>query len=167
MGLGTFSLTEENLMRVFVLATVLLASSSLCPSFAQEQGKDPVRAPQTVPAQSDQNSRQQQDQRTGRDQTRADDREVGRDRMMRRGDSDLTGRDDREMGPNRRVHPDRETGRDRDMDRGRYSDRGNRDDDYAGRDRSDRGYRDEAPPRHRVKICVEYDNGEEFCRYKQ
>jgi hypothetical protein len=103
-------------MRVFVLVTVLLASSSLCPSFAQEQGKDPVAAPQTVPAKSDQKSQQQQDQRTGRDQSRADDREVGRDRMMRRGDSDRMGRDAREMGPNWRVHRDRETGRDRDID---------------------------------------------------
>ena len=149
-------------MRVFVLATVLLASSSLCPSFAQEQGKDPVAAPQTVPAQSDQNS-QQQDQRTGRDRPRADDREVGRDRMMRRGDSDRMGRDDREMGPNWRMHRDRETGRDRDMDRGR----GNRDDDYADRDRDNRRYSDEdRRPRHRVKVCVEYQNGDEYCSYK-
>ena len=33
------SLTEENLMRVFVLATVLLASSASHPSFAQRKEK--------------------------------------------------------------------------------------------------------------------------------
>ena len=40
-------------MRIVVLATVLLASSGLCPSFAQEQGKAPPAQPQTVPAQPD------------------------------------------------------------------------------------------------------------------
>ena len=89
---------------------------------------------------------------------------MGHDRMMRRGDSDRMGRDSREMSP---MHRDRETGRDRDMDRGRSGDRGNRDDDYTDRDGDRRGYSDEAHPRHRVKICVEYDNGEEYCRYQQ
>ena len=67
-------------MRVVVLVTVLLASSSLCPSFAQEAAKPPIVAPQTVPAQPD--------QRAERDRPRDDDREVGRDWRMRRGDSD-------------------------------------------------------------------------------
>jgi hypothetical protein len=72
-------------MRIVVFAALLLASSSLCPSFAQEQGKaPPVAQPQTVPAQPDQNSQQQRDQRTDRDQPRADDREMGRDWRMRR-----------------------------------------------------------------------------------
>jgi hypothetical protein len=26
---------------------------------------------------------------------------------------------------------------------------------------------DEGPPRRRVKVCVEYDNGDEYCRYRQ
>jgi len=85
--------------------------------------------------------------------------------MMRRGDSDRMGRDDREMGSNCRMHRDRETGRDRDMDRGRYSERRDRDGDYA--DRNNKGYSDEDRPRRRVKVCVEYENGDEYCRYKE
>jgi hypothetical protein len=99
-------------MRVVVLATVLLASSSLYPSFAQEQGKaPPVAPPQTVPTQPDQNSQQQRDQRTDRDQPRGDDREMGRDLRMRRGDGERMGREDREMGPDRRMHRDRDDDR--------------------------------------------------------
>src|ERR1700730_6508036 len=167
---------EENLMRVFVLAAMLLASSSLYPSFAQEEGKAPVEAPQTgVPAPTDQKSQQQQqqDQRTGRDQTRSDDREMGRDcmigreGMMRRGDGDRMGHDDREMGRDWRMHRDREAGRDRDKDRERYGERGDRDWDRAGRDRDNRGYYDQDRPRRRVKICVEYENGDEYCRYRE
>ena len=153
-------------MRAFLLATMLLAaSSSLSSSFAQDQGepKSSAGVPQTIPAQPDQNTQQQWDQRTDRDRSKDDDRAMGNDRMMRRGDSDRMGRDGREMGY---MHRDRETGRDREMDRGRYSDRENRDDDSANRDGDTRGYSDEIRPRHRVKICVEYDNGEEYCRYK-
>src|ERR1700730_4949752 len=171
---------EENLMRVFVLAAMLLASSSLYPSFAQEEGKAPVGAPQTgVPAQTDQKSQQQVDQRTSRDQPRGDDREMGREWMMRHGDGDRMGRDgmmgrgdddrmggdDREMGPDRRMHRDREPGRDRDMDRGRCRARRDRDGDYAHR--NNKGYSDEDRPRRRVKVCVEYENGDEYCRYKE
>jgi hypothetical protein len=153
-------------MRVFVLVTILLASSSLSPSFAQQEGKAPVAVPQAgAPAQPDQNS-QQRDQRTDRDQPKADDREMGRD-WMRRGDSDRMGRDCREMGPDCRMHRERETGRDRDMDRGRYGERGDRDWDHADRDRDNRGYFDEDRPRRRVKVCVEYENGDEYCRFRQ
>lgn len=175
-------------MRVFVLATMLLVSSSLC-SFAQEQGKAPVASPQAgVPAQTDQNS--PQEQRTGRDQQktdnremapdwkmrrgdgdrmRRDEREMGHGGMMRRDDSDRTGRDEREMGGGgmmRRDDSDR-MGRDRDKDRGRYQERGDRDRDGADQDRDYRGYVDADRPRRRVKICVEYDNGDEYCRYRQ
>jgi len=157
-------------MRALLLATMLLAASSgINASFAQDQGepKPPAGAVQTIPGQPDQNSQQPRDQRTDRDRSKDDDRAIGHDRMMRRGDGDSMGRDDRETGSNWRMHRDREAGRDRDMDRGRYSDRGSRDDDYAERDRDNRGYSDEVHPRHRVKICVEYDNGEEYCRYRQ
>jgi len=155
-------------MRVFILATVLLASSSLYPLFAQEEGKAPTGAPQTgAPAQTDQKSPQQSDQRIGRDQPSADDREMGHDGRMHRGDGDRMGRDDRETGPDWGMHRDREMGRDRDMDRGRYRERGDRDWDHADRDRDNRGYIDEARPRHRVKVCVEYENGDEYCRYKE
>jgi hypothetical protein len=77
---------------------------------------------------------------------------MGHEGMMRRGDSDRMGRDDREMGRGWRMHRDRETGRDG---------------DYADRDRDDRGYSDRDRPRRRGKVCVEYENGDEYCRYRQ
>jgi len=155
-------------MRVFVLATILLASSSLSPSFAQQEGKAPVAAPQAgAPAPPDQNSQQPRDQRTDRDQPKADDREMDRGGMMRRGDDDRMGREYREMGPHWRMHRDREAGGDRDMDRERYRERGDRDWDRSDRDRVGRGYFDEDRPRRRVKICVEYENGDEYCRYRE
>jgi hypothetical protein len=149
-------------MRVLILAALLLASSSLCPSFAQEQGKPPVEVPQTgAPARTDQNSEQPRDQRTGRDPSRADDRDMGPDWRMRRGDGERMGRDSRETGPAPGMQ------RDRDWDHGRHGARGDRDGDYADRDRDNRGYFDEDRPRRRVKICVEYENGDEYCRYKR
>ena len=154
-------------MRVLILAALLLGSSSLCPSFAQEQAKPSQAKPPVDVAQpgaaarTDQNSEQPRDQRTGRDQSRSDEREMGPDWRMRRGDGERMGRYGREMGPDPRMQ------RDRDWDRGRYSARWDRDEDYADRDNDDRGYFDEDRPRRRVKICVEYENGDEYCRYKR
>jgi hypothetical protein len=153
-------------MRVFVLATMLLVSSSLYPAVAQEQGKaPPVAPPQTVPAPTDPNASQQGDQRTDRDQQRGDDRETGRDWRMRRGDGDRMGHEDRAMGPDGRTHRDRDADRDREMDRGRYGDRDDRGWDRPNRDRDYRGYYEDRP-RRRVKVCVEYENGDEYCRYR-
>jgi len=151
-------------MRALVLVTLLLASSSLS-SFAQGEGKAPISPPQAVPTQpapSDQNGQQPRDQRTDRGQSKGDEREMGRDWRMRRNDGDR-GRDDRDMGPDMR-RGDRDEYRDRDTDRGRYGDR-----DDRGWDRADRDYRspDEVRPRRRVKVCIEYDNGDEYCRYRQ
>jgi hypothetical protein len=176
-------------MRVLILAALLLGSSSLCPSFAQEQGKPAVAAPQTtVPGRTEQNADQPRDQRAGRDPSRADDREMGPDWRMRRGDGDRMGRDDREMAPDQRMPRDRDADRgryagrgdrdwdrgdrdgdrgDRDRDRGQFAGRGDRDRDYADRDKDDRSYFDEDRPRRRVKICIEYDNGDEYCRYRR
>jgi hypothetical protein len=160
-------------MRILVLATILLASSSLYPSFAQDEGKAPAAAPQTVPAQTNQNSPPQQDQRNGGDQPRTDNREMGCDWRMHPGDGDhmghddRMGRDDRGMGRDWRMHRVREAGRDRDKDRERYGERGGRDWDRADRDRDNRGYYDQDRPRRRVKICVEYENGDEYCRYRE
>jgi hypothetical protein len=167
-------------MRVFVFATMLLASTSLYPAIAQNEGKAPVAgAPQTVPAQTNPDS-QPQDQRTGNDQLRADNREVGRDGRMHHGEGDRMGRDDRmgmghddrmdhagrEVGRDWRMYRDHEAGRDRDTDRERYRERGDRDWDRADRDGGYRGYYDEDRPRRRMKVCVEYENGDEYCRYK-
>jgi hypothetical protein len=151
-------------MRVLILAALLLGSSSLSPSFAQDQAKPPVQVPQTgAPARTDENAEQPRDQRAGRDQSRTDDREMGPDWRMRRGDGERMGRDRSEMGPEGRMQRDR----DREGDRGRYSGRGDRDWDHADRDDDSRGYFDDDRPRRRVKICVEYENGDEYCRYKR
>jgi hypothetical protein len=157
-------------MRILVLATtVLLATSSLYAAFAQGEGKKAQdTAPQAVPAQTNQNAPAQQDQRTGSDQPKADNREVGRDwraypsdmgRMM-----DRMGRgvdwDHRKVGRDWQMRRDDDEG-DRDRDRGyRGSDRGDRD-GYG------RGYHDEDRPRRRVKVCFEYENGDEYCRYRE
>ena len=95
-------------------------------------------------------------------------REMGRDWRMRRGDGDRMGRDDRDVGPEMR-RGDRNEYRDRDKDRGRYGDRDDRDNqgwDRAERDRDYRSYDDDRA-RRRVKVCVEYENGDEYCRYRQ
>jgi hypothetical protein len=156
-------------MRVFLLAAMLLASSSLC-AFAQESGKAPAAAPQAgSPAQTDQNAPPTPDQKADREQPKSDNREMGPDWKMRRSDGDRMDRDDREKGHGgmmRRGDGDR-MGYDRDKDRGRYQERHERDWDDADRYRSYRGYADADRPRRRVKICVEYDNGEEYCRYRQ
>jgi hypothetical protein len=86
---------------------------------------------------------------------------MGPDWRMRRGDGEHMGRDRSEMGAEGRMQ------RDRDWDRGRYGARRDRDEDYADRDNDNRGYFDEDRPRRRVKICVEYENGDEYCRYKR
>lgn len=157
-------------MRAIALATLLFASSTLS-SFAEDQGKPPISSPETVIAQpvpTDQSSQQSREQRTDRDRSRGDDREMGRDwRMHRGGDGDRVGRDDREMGPNMQ-RGDRDEYRDRDEGRGRYSDRDDRDRgwNHAYQDRNYQGY-DEDRPRRRVKVCIEYENGDEYCRYRQ
>lgn len=46
---------------------------------------------------------------------------------------------------------------DEDMDRGRR---------YGSADRSEGAYYRDARPRARVKTCIEYENGDEFCRYR-
>ena len=84
-------------MRVLIAVALLLGSSSLDPSFAQEPPKPPPEAPQTsVPARPDQNAEPSRDQRAGRDPSRVDNREMGPDWRLRRGDGEWTDRDRRE-----------------------------------------------------------------------
>jgi len=65
------------------------------------------------------------------------------------------------------MHRERETGRDRDMARGRYGERGIETGTMLTEIGTTGGYFDEDRPRRRVKICVEYENGDEYCRYRQ
>jgi hypothetical protein len=64
-------------MRVLTAAMVLLMSSALVPSFAEEQAKSPSQ-PQMTPVQPER-SPQQSEQSRGQDQKAAEDVQVGRD----------------------------------------------------------------------------------------
>jgi hypothetical protein len=152
---------EDELMRVLAMATVLILSSTLAPSFAQQPGDAPAPSqPQTVPVQPER-SPQQSEQSREQDQKRGEDVRVGRDwRTRERGD-----RDDRAMGG--RDRDDRTVGRNSRMDRDSDWDRGDRDWDrrHYHRDREDDF--DEDRGRRRVKICVEYENGDEYCQNRR
>jgi hypothetical protein len=136
-------------MRVLTLAMVLLLSSALVPSFAEEEGKSPVPdQPQMTPVQPER-SPQQSEQSREQDRKSAQDVQIGRDWKSQQRDGDGMGRKGQgQTGQDDSDH--RTVGRDW---------RTHRDDD-------ERGYYDEDRPRHRVKICTEYENGDEFCRYR-
>ena len=131
-------------MRAPVLITTLLALSA-SPAFAQDEARPPASASQPAPGVTRPDSPPGE---AGRD------RDAGR--MMDR------------MGPG--IDWDhRKAGRDWRM-RGADDDVG-RDRGYRSADRADRdGYGkrsdDEDRPRRRVKVCFEYDNGDEYCRYR-
>ncbi|MBX9648876.1 MAG: hypothetical protein K2X57_17675 [Xanthobacteraceae bacterium] len=153
-------------MRV-LLATVLLVSTSLCPLLAEEAAKAPPAASQTVPAPPDRNPAQPRDQPAERDRAGGDDREFNRDGRVRRGEGGSMGQADREMGFARKMQRDRDDYRDGDKDLGRYGDRDERSSRRVDRADQGRGYgdaRDDEAPRRRVKVCIEYDNGDEYCR---
>ena len=141
-------------MRVFLIATVLFLSSSLVPTFAQDEGKSPATSPQTVPVQPERSPQQSREQ----DRNRGEDRQVGRDWRAQERDGDRMD----SMGQN-------------DTRRMRHNMQPDIDSDHrtVGRDwraRPDDGYGkdsyDEDRPRRRVKVCFEYENGDEYCRYR-
>ncbi len=147
-------------MRLFLVATILFLSSSLTPSIAQDAKNTPTPSePQTAPVQPELTP-QQSDQAREQDRKSADGVKVGRDwRAEQRND------DNRNMGQN-------DTGRreGRDMDRDHRTTvgrdwRARPDDDRADRD-GGRGYYNEDRPSRRVKVCFEYENGDEYCRYR-
>jgi hypothetical protein len=152
-------------MRVFAVATVLLLSSSLVPSFAQNEGKSPaLNQPQTTPVQPELTP-QQSDQAKEQNRQRADDTRVNRDWRAQQRD-----------GENMERTGQNDAGRMRDMDRDMDRDRRtvgrswrmhpDDDRDRADREGYGRGYYDEDRPQRRVKICVEYENGDEYCHYR-
>jgi len=154
---------EEMAMRVFAVATILLLSSSLVPSFAQDEGKSPALSqPQITPVQPELTP-QQSDQAKEQNRQRADDTRVNRDWRAQQRDGENTGR----TGQN---DTGRMRDRDCDMDRDhRTVGRGWRmhpDDERADREGYGGGYHDEDRPQRRVKICVEYENGDEYCHYR-
>jgi hypothetical protein len=110
-----------------------------------DQAQTPVQ-PERTPRQSEQSRDQERN--------RAEDVRVGRgwrtqgrddERSDRMGYNDMGRTRDQTVGRNWRTRPD---------------------DDRADRDGYGRGYYDEDRPRRRVKVCVEYADGDEYCRYK-
>jgi hypothetical protein len=151
-------------MRIFAVATILFLSSSAVPLFAQDEGKSPALSqPQTTPVQPERTP-QQSEQSHDQDRQRTDDTRVGRDWKTQQRGSENMGR----MGQNDMGQMRDKMDRDRDWDH-RTVDRNwqmHHDDDRADRDGYGRGYYDEDLPRRRVKICVEYENGDEYCHYR-
>lgn len=146
-------------MRVSALATVLFLSSGLVSGFALAQQPDTTpgsNETQTTPVQSERTP-QQSDQARERDRKSAEDTRVRRDWTTQQRDDDRMGMDrmrQQHMGRMMEDMDHRTTG-------GNW--RTQRDDEDV--DRRSR-YRDEDRPRRRVKLCFEYENGDEFCRYK-
>jgi hypothetical protein len=151
-------------MRVLTAATILLLSTSLVPSFAQDEGKSsPSSQPQTVPVQPER-SPQQSEQSRGQDREGGEDVRVGRDWRAQERDGDRGGR----MGQNDMGRMREKMGRDMDGDPrtvGRNW-RMRPDEDRADRGGYGRGSYDEDRPQRRVKVCFEYENGDEYCRYR-
>jgi hypothetical protein len=184
---------EEIAMRVVVVAMTLLLSSSIVPAFAQQAGNAPSQSqpgvapgphqlqavpvqPERSPEQSEQARKQDQDTaqdvRVGRDwKAQSPDRAEGRskdnsgrmmDGMGSTGQNDMA---QMKMDHMRMCRQMMESGRgmygeDREMRSegaraGRSSDRGDQ----------DRRFYDEGRPSRRVKICIEDENGDEYCRY--
>jgi hypothetical protein len=146
-------------MRVLTVATILLLSTSLAPSFAQDEGKSlPSSQPQTVPVQPER-SPQQSEQSREQEREGGEDVRVRRDWRAQERDGDRGGR----MGQNDMGRMREKMGRDMDGDHRTVSRNWRmRPDD----DRADRGSYDEDRPRRRVKVCFEYENGDEYCRYR-
>ncbi|HEX3116384.1 MAG TPA: hypothetical protein VHQ48_12955 [Bradyrhizobium sp.] len=154
-------------MRVLTAATILFLSSSLVPSFAQDEGKSPAPSqPQTVPVQPERNP-QQSEQSREQDRQRAEGTRIERDWRAERRDGDYRG----QMGKNDMGRMREGTGRYMDEDnrtvgRNWQMHPGDERADRGGYDRSYRGYYDEDRSRRRVKICVEYEDGDEYCHYR-
>jgi hypothetical protein len=117
----------------------------------------------TAPVQPER-SQQQSQQSREEDRDRGEDRRVGRDwraypsdrsNMGHMGQSDMGRMRDRMERDTDSDH--RTVGRDW---------RARPNDDRADRDGYGRGYYDEDRPRRRVKVCIEYENGDEYCHYR-
>lgn len=78
-----------------------------------------------------------------------------------------TSRDGREPGSDWRMR-DRETSGDRETDSRPFKERRDREQDQAHQNWTNRDYYfDVEAPRRRVKICLEYANGDEYCQYRR
>jgi hypothetical protein len=154
---------EKMIMRTVIFAAILLGSSSLQPLLAQDQPNSPSSSqPQTVPVQPERTP-QQSEQSREQDRDRAEDVRVGRDWRTEERDGyrgERMGRNDEGRASDRMR---------RDMDRDRSTVgrnwRARPEDEHADREGYGRGYYNEDRARRRVKICYEYQDGDEYCRY--
>ena len=180
-------------MRVLIIGTVLLMSSALVPSLAQEQQKSPVPSQPPMTAVQPERSPQQSEQSREQDRKSAEDVHVGRDWRAEQQKSPAPNQpsmtpvqpersaqqSERSREQDRRSAEDIQVGRDwrtqqRDGDRmgqRRMNDETLSDHRTVGRNwqmqRDDeKAYYDEDRPGSRVKICTVYENGDEFCRYR-
>src|SRR3954447_12942915 len=180
-------------MRVLLIGAVLLMSSALVPSFAQEQQKSPGADQPPSTAVQPERGPQQSEQSREQDRKSAEDVHVGRDWRAEQQKSPAPNQpsmapvqpersaqqSERSREQDRRSAEDIQVGRDwrtqqRDGDRmgqRRMNDEADLDRRTVGRNwqiqRDDeRGYYDENRPRTRVKICTVYENGDEICRYR-
>ena len=146
-------------MRISALLTILLLSSGLASTAAvaqQSENSSDTNQPQTTPVQPERTP-QQADQAREQDRQNAEDTRVKRDWTAQQRDEDRVGMDrmrQQHMGRMMEDMDHRTMGRNQRMQR-------NEDE----MDRHSRYY-DEDRPHRRVKICFEYDNGDEFCRYR-
>jgi hypothetical protein len=141
----------ETAMRAFAVATILLFSTCLVPAFAEEPGQAPGSSqPQAGPEQPERTP-QQSDQSRAQERQRAGDVGIGRDWKAQ----------ERNAGPTDRMDKN---------NMGRMSDDQDREHRTVGRGwrmhRDDDDRADEDRPRRRTKICYEYENGDEYCRYR-
>ncbi|MFL5239357.1 MAG: hypothetical protein ACJ8EL_17520 [Rhizomicrobium sp.] len=141
-------------MRALISAIVLVSSSVLTPAFAQDQGNSSPRAQTQITPVQPERSPQQSEQSREQDRKSAEDVQVGRDWKAQQRDGDRMGRMGR-MGQN---NMGRMMDQDEDHRTVGRNWRTHRDDDE--------GYYDQDRARPRVKICTEYENGDEFCRYR-
>ena len=115
----------------------------------QEMGSSPVANPPALTPVQPERSTRQSEQSRDQERNSAEDVQVGRDWRAEQRDGDRMGQ--RRMG----RMSDEDDGDHRTVGRNWRMQR-----DHA------RGYYDEDRPRTRVKICTEYENGDEICRYR-
>jgi hypothetical protein len=115
----------------------------------QEMGSSPAANPPALTSVQPERSPRQSEQSRDQERKSAEDVQVGRDWRVEQRDGDRMGQ--------RRM--------------GRMNDEDDSDHRTVGRNwrmqrDHGRGYYDEDRPRTRVKICTEYENGDEVCRYR-
>lgn len=138
---------------------MLFLSSSLTPSFAQDASS--TQAPsQPEPVQVQPDRSPQSDEARESDRKSSESVKVGRDWRAQQRDRD----DDNPRNTGQSDTARTRNGRD--MDRDHRTARVRPDDDRADRDGRGRSYFNEDRPSRRVKICFEYENGDEYCRYR-